>query len=356
LSPFAEPVAALLMALERAPDAASWHEVFRHRYRQLHGQLHGQLPMHSGPGTPSEIFESAACTARAVCAPCLPLGMALIMHLYPLCALRCVPLPWLSTAHRRRAELLSRIDGEGLILANAGSERARGEPVPLTVTRAGHDLLIDGTFDYVSLAHVADLVLFCAPAAGGQGTVFCAADLRAESVNIGETRFPGSMRLSDTCALTFRRHRVPRHRYIEVPTASALECLSHYQRSWFHLLLAEGYLARIEHLHLQHELPRSKDHLAGLNDLACLRQFALHLLDSTQPARAVPELARVTAAIKLRVSCLAQATADALRGRDETSAAELGYIRLQPTSDERILRSLDIIPWHAIHRSSAAHP
>ena len=37
--------------------------------------------------------------------------------------------------------------------------------------------------------------------------------------------------------------------------------------------------------------------------------------------------------------------------------AELGYIRLQPTSDERILRSIEAMPPpYAIHRSPAVHP
>ena len=44
--------------------------------------------------------------------------------------------------------------------------------------------------------------------------------------------------------------------------------------------------------------------------------------------------------MKLRISWHAQSTAAAIRGLDETAASELGYFRLQPTSDERILRSI----------------
>jgi alkylation response protein AidB-like acyl-CoA dehydrogenase len=345
-------VAALLAAVDRAPDADTFCEIFRHRFLKLRDEL----PLHPAGASAAVTFETAAQAARTVAGPCLPLGLAVVMHLYPLCALRSVPLPWLSPAHRRRAMLLCQIDSRGLILANAGSERAQGQQAPIDVTRRGDDVLIDGTFDYVSLAHVADLVLFSAPSGDGRSTVFCIADMRGDSVRIGEPRFPGAMQLSDTCSVTFEQHRVPQHRYIEVPTETALNCMSVYQRSWFHLLLAEGYLARIDHLREQYALPRAIDQLASLNELACLRKYALHLINDTQLARSVAELGRVSAAIKLRVSWMAQATAQALRGLDDTAAQELGYIRLQPTSDERILRSIEIMaPPCSTRRSSSAH-
>jgi hypothetical protein len=353
LSPSIDPVAALLAAVDRAPDADTWRETFRHRFLALRDELR----LHPAGDSAAATFEAAAQAARTVSGPCLPLGLAVVMHLYPLCALRSVPLPWLSAAHRRRAMLLCQIDSRGLILANAGSERSQATAAPVDVTRRGDDVLIDGTFDYVSLAHVADLVLFSAPSADGRSTVFCIADMHGDSVRIGESRFPGAMQLSDTCSVTFENHRVPQSRYIEVPTETALNCMSVYQRSWFHLLLSEGYLARIEHLHEQYALPRPVDQLASLNELACLKKYALHLINDTQLPRSVAELGRLTSAIKLRVSWMAQATANVLRGRDDAAAQELGYIRLQPTSDERILRSIEVMtPRYSTHRSPTAHP
>ncbi len=343
---------ALLTAVDRAPDADTWRETFRHQFLKLREEL----PLHPAGDSPAETFAIAAEVSRTVAGPCLPLGLAVVMHLYPLCALRCVPLPWFSAAGRRRAHLLCQIDSRRLVLANAGSERGQGAHAPMTVTRQGDALLVDGTFDYVSLAHVADLVLFSTPAAEGRTTVFCIADMRADSVSIGESRFPGAMQLSDTCSITFRQHRVPQNRYIEVPNETALNCMSVYQRSWFHLLLAEGYSARIEHLHEQYELPRPVDQLASLNELDCLKQYAVHLLNDAQFPKSVAELGRVTAAIKLRVSWMAQATANALRGRDDAAATELGYIRLQPTSDERILRSFESMDRYAIRRTASARP
>ena len=206
----------------------------------------------------------------------------------------------------------------------------------ITLTRDG--LRIDGTYPYMSLANVADVALFSAPL--GNGTVFCAADLRRESVSIGASPFTGSMRLSDTCPVRFQNHRVARSRYLIVPTDSVYNCIAQYQRSWFHLLLTEGFLARIDHLHEHWDVARSAEELASLQELACLREYSLRLLDTAASPGAVESLARVTAAMKLRVSWLAQATATASRGLDDAAASELGYIRRQPPSDDNVLRRL----------------
>jgi hypothetical protein len=234
--------------------------------------------------------------------------------------------------------LLRAIDRGSLILANAGSERATGAHAPVTLTRAGDGVRVDGTYEYMSLAHAADIVMFSAPLAGSPYTAFCAADLRGDSVSIGPSRFEGSMKLSDTCSVTFEHHRVPSHRYILIPNEGALNCMAHYQRSWFQLLLGESYRARIEHLQCRWDLPQPAEQIASLNELARLREYAVRLLDEAATPRAVESLSRVTAAMKLRISWHAQAIAAALKGIDE-SAGELGYLRLQPTSDERILSS-----------------
>ena len=103
--------------------------------------------------------------------------------------------------------------------------------------------------------------------------MFCAADLRGDSVRIGGGKFNGSMRLSDTCSVTFDNHRVPADRSIEIPSESALQCMAQYQRSWFQLLLGESYLARIEHLHRAVESAALRaSNRASLNELAFLRE------------------------------------------------------------------------------------
>jgi len=322
--------------MSRAPEDAGWRFAYRHGFRELRAELN----LHPAESTAAATFAAAAQTARSVAADCLPLGIAIVMHLYPLCALRCVPLPWWSAASLRRTRLLHAIDRRSLILANAGSERAAGAHAPVELTRTRDGICVNGTYDYVSLAHVADIVLFSAPLAGSACTLFCAADLRSDSVRIGDSRFGGSMRVSDTCSVTFDNHHVPTDRCVVVPDESSLGCMTQYQRSWFQLLLGESYLARIERLQRQWEVPRSPAEIVSLNEVSLLKEYSLRLFDEAASSCAVDRLSRVTAALKLRISWMAQTTAARLRNLDEAAASELGFFRRQPTSDERILRSI----------------
>jgi hypothetical protein len=337
LSPSTD-IAELVACLADAPDDIAWRGAFRHGF----GRLRSQLPLHPAERRPAAVFEAATQTARRVAERCLPLAIGLVMHLYPLCALRCVPLPWWSAAGMRRSRLLRDIDTRMLILANAGSERRTGAHAPVTLTASPEGLRVDGTYDYVSLADVADLVLFSAPLAGSDQAIFCVAELAGPSVRVGPSRFSGSMKLSDTCPVHFENHLVPPDHFLVVPHEAAHKCMTQYQRSWFQLLLGEAYLARIEGLHRRWDLPRNGERTASLNELSLLKSYALHLLDDVSRPGAVESLSRVTAAIKLRISRHAQATAAAIQARDETAATELGYLQRQPTSDDRILESLRV--------------
>jgi hypothetical protein len=327
----------------------------REAYREGFGRLRSQLEMYPVSGRqPSVVFESAAHTASTLAASCLPLGIAVAMHLYPLCVLQCMPLPLLSLARFQRAMLLRTIRNRSLILANAGGERTRGGDHSLVARPDAEGIRIDGTFEYMSLATVADVVLFKARLADTNSTVLCAADLRADSVRIGGWRFSGSMRLSDTSTVTFAGHRVPHGRYVLVADDEVLRCTSDYQRCWFHLFLADMYLARLERLHHVWGLPRSAEEIMSLNELSQLREYALRLLDDFSSGSDIQPLKKTTSAMKLRVSQMAQSTMASLRGREDgaptdaqrlrADASELGYIKSQPTADEIILRSIGVPP------------
>jgi hypothetical protein len=325
----------------------------REAYREGFARLRSRLELYPAQGRhASATFESAAHTAKTLAAGCLPLGIAVAMHLYPLCVLQCMPLPLLSFARFQRAILLRTIRNRSLILANAGGERTRGAEHSLVAHVDGDSVRIDGTFDYMSLASVADVVFFKARLGHSTGTVLCAADLRAESVRIGSARFTGSMGLSDTSSVTFTAHRVPHGRYVLAPDDEALRCTSDYQRCWFHLFLADMYLARLDRLHRVWGLERTAEQIMSLNELSRLREYALRLLDDFSPGPDLEALKRTTSAMKLRVSSMAQATTAALRGlaavapaeapRLQADASELGYIGSQPTADEVILRSIGV--------------
>jgi hypothetical protein len=335
-------------------DAARDESAAREAYREGFNRLRSQLELYPVSGQPASVtFESAAKTARRLAASCLPLGLAVAMHLYPLCVLQCMPLPRLSLARFRRAGLLRTIRKRSLILANAGSDRTRGPHESLVARHDARGIRIDGTFEYMSLATVANLVFFKARLANSQSTVLCAADLRSDSVRIGSWRFPGSMRLSDTSSVRFDGHLVPRGRYLLVADDDVLRCTLDYQRCWFHLFLSDIYLARLERLHLVRELPRSPEQMIGLNELSRLREYALRLLDDFSPGSDVQPLTQTTSAMKLRVSLMAQSTMATLRRLAELTpsdaeqlraeASELSYIKSQPTADEMILRGIGVL-------------
>jgi hypothetical protein len=344
-------VAEFIERMSGAGDGPAAREAYREGFKRLRSQL--EIYPVSGRHA-SVIFESAAKTARSLAASCLPLGIAVAMHLYPLCVLQCIPLPLLSFARFQRAMLLRRIRNRSLILANAGSERSRGANHSLVARQDAGGIRIDGTFEYMSLASVADVVFFKARLANSKCTALCAADLRVDSVRIGGWRFSGSMRLSDTSPVTFAGHRVPHGRYVLVADDEVLRCASDYQRCWFHLFLAEVYLARLERLHEVWGLRRSAEQIMSLNEVSQLRGYALRLLDDFSSGSDIQPLKQTTSAMKLRVSLMAQSTMTSLRRREDLTpadaqqlradASELCYIKSQPTADETILRSIGVLP------------
>jgi hypothetical protein len=341
------PVTEFIERMNVAGDGPAAREAYRDGFNLLRSQLE-MYPV-SGRHA-SVVFESAAKTARNVAAGCLPLGIAVAMHLYPLCVLQCIPMPLLSFARFQRAMLLRAIRNRSLVLANAGGERTQGVQHCVLARQDAEGIRIDGTFEYLSLASVADVVFFKARLGDGNCTVLCAADLRADSVRIGEWRFSGSMRLSDTSSVTFTRHRVPHGRYVVVADDAVVRWTSDYQRCWFHLFLAEVYLARLERLHRVRGLPRSAEQILSLNELSRLREYALRLLDDFSSGSDTQPLNKTTSAMKLRVSLMAQSTMASLRAREgltpadarqlRAEANELRYIKSQPTADDIILRSI----------------
>jgi hypothetical protein len=343
------PVMEFLERMNGAGDGPAARAAYGEGFRRLRSRLE-MYPVSGQPA--SVVFESAARTIRTLAAGCLPLGIAVAMHLYPLCVLQCMPLPLLSVARFQRAMLLRTIRRRSLILANAGSERARGTNDSLVARQEPEGIRIDGTFEYMSLATVADIVLFKAQLANSTRTVLCAADLRADTVRIGGWRFSGSMRLSDTSSVTFTGHRIPHGRYVLVADDEVLRCTSDYQRCWFHLFVADIYLARLERLHHVWGIRPSAEQIMSLNELSQLRGYALRLLDEFSPRSDVQALKKTTSAMKLRVSLMAQSTMASLRAREDLTpadagqlradASELRFIRSQPTADDIILRSIGV--------------
>src|SRR5688572_11964024 len=199
LSPPTDRIEDLVADATLAPDDMAWREAFRRGFAGLRANLH----LHPADSTAAGTFEAAAATARDVAVNCLPLGIAIVMHLYPLCVLRCVPLPWWRRGALRRSRLLRIIDTRALILSNAGSERTTAARAPVILTRTHDGIRVDGTYAYVSLANVADLVRFGAPLADSNPNVFFPAVLRGESVATAGGRFDGRRRPSAPVRVPF---------------------------------------------------------------------------------------------------------------------------------------------------------
>lgn len=328
---------------ERVADTAD-ERAARHAYRRSFNRLRSQLSLYPSGSRPSHVFASAAATACSLGVTCLPLAIAVAMHLYPFCVLQCVPIPLLSVARLKRAVLLRTIRRRALLLANTGSERIHATTTALIATRAADGVYINGRCEYLSLSSIADIVLFKAELADTNHTVLCAADLRARSVRVGPWKFRGAMELSDTSSVTFVDHRVPNGHYLIVRDHAELGCISDYQRAWFHLFIAEIYLARVEHLRGICRLPGTAEHSLNRAEAARLRRQSLQLLDEYSIGTDVGPLTRTTAALKLRASMMSQTTAAALRSRGLAEEADgLGYIRSQPTPDEKILRGFGVL-------------
>ena len=85
-------VTEFLERMNGASDGPAARDVYREGFRRLRSQLE-MYPVSGRPA--SVVFESAAQTASSLAAFCLPLGIAVAMHLYPLCVLQCMPLPLL---------------------------------------------------------------------------------------------------------------------------------------------------------------------------------------------------------------------------------------------------------------------
>lgn len=316
---------------------------FRNEFRVLASHLRLYPPVGARP---SEVFEVLAGQARRVASVSLPLAIALSMHWYPLCALKCAPLPLFSRARVQRAWLLQQVKAQGLIIANAGSDRAVGDQEPVIARRVSEGFRLRGTYEYMSLASVADRVLMKARLQDEGRELLCVARLRDPSVRVGAWRFPGSMRLSDTASVSFEDHLVPSRYCVVPPRPSAVQCLSNYQRSWFHLFIADAYVARVERLHLARGIPLAAQQRVERNEVAHLRAYCLSLLDDL---RVHPDrLLLATSTLKLRSSCFAQSASTVFErigleqgdGPLQAHAKELLFIARQPTADQKIVEML----------------
>jgi hypothetical protein len=342
---FEQRIANFVTAINAAGSELQSRELFRLGMPGLASQLRMYPPAGQSP---SNVYQEISCEARRVASVCLPLAIALSMHWYPLCALQCASLSPFSLARIQRALLLRRVRANRLIIANAGSDRAADAQEPVIATRVRQGVYLRGTYQYMSLASVADVVLMKARLEEDGRELLCVADLRCSTARTGSWRFNGSMCLSDTASVTFDDHLVPHGRYLLLPQTDVVQCFSDYQRSWFHLLIGNVYLARVERLYLEHRIEVTSEDRIERNEIAHLRAYCLRLLDDFAAQRDAGRLLLATSTLKLRISRLARSAAAglyqiAIQKGDvalRSHAAELEFLQRQPTADHKIIASL----------------
>ncbi|MEK6152416.1 acyl-CoA dehydrogenase family protein [Flavobacteriaceae bacterium 3-367] len=175
----------------------------------------------------------------------IPVAVALSMHYYMLAALAAYPLSKKSTSYWKREMLLAKIKKERLLIANTGSVRTfkdTAENSGILARKEKGYYTIQGKAPFMSLAGVADYVVFAAELPSGEKAVFFV-PLDNDQIEFEHTAFGDSMQGSFTKAVKFKNLRVGHANVLSLPDSQASNCeILVYQRAWFQALIPAPYL------------------------------------------------------------------------------------------------------------------
>lgn len=171
-------------------------------------------------------------------------GVGAAMHLYMLTAFATMPLSDAALAERRAA-FIDIVRRQRLLIANTGSDScyrsdnaAQSAAVAVPVD-GGYR--VNGAKTFLSLADVADLVLFTAEIPGG-GLSFFIAPLNCPSIRIGPPHFDAAFPLH-TCSVHFDNLIVPDAMTLAARGGDDTNRLAHaFQRALFQSLISAVYL------------------------------------------------------------------------------------------------------------------
>lgn len=175
----------------------------------------------------------------------IPVSVALSMHYYMVAALAAYPLSKKSTSFWKREMLLAKIRKERLLIANTGSVRTfkdKAGNTGIQVRRDKDGYIIQGKAPFMSLAGVADYVVFSAQLPSSESMVFLV-PLNSDQIEFEHTAFGDSMQGSFTKAVKFKNLRVTHANVLSLPDTQATDCeILVYQRTWFQALIPAPYL------------------------------------------------------------------------------------------------------------------
>ncbi|MEL6916572.1 MAG: acyl-CoA dehydrogenase family protein [Bacteroidota bacterium] len=191
------------------------------------------------------VYDACFKTLHAIGEVSIPVAVALSMHYYVLASMASYPFSKTSKEYWKREMLLHQIKKEGLIIANTGSVRTYtnvSEHKGVTVQRKDGKYLVNGKTPFMSLAGVADYLVFTAELSQGKKAVFFVPS-NSEGIYFQDSVFGETMEGSFTKAVSFKDLEVSNAHVLTLDTSEETKCeLLIYQRSWFQALVPAPYL------------------------------------------------------------------------------------------------------------------
>ena len=175
----------------------------------------------------------------------IPVSVALSMHYYVLASIATYPFKKTSPQYWKREILLNKIKKERLFIANTGSVRTYDNVLgnkALNAMKEKDNYIVYGEAPFMSLAGIADYLVFTAELSdGGKAVFFVASD--NTQIEFTDTAFGDTMRGSFTKSVKFKNLRVPVSNVIKLDSHTKEQSeLLIYQRSWFQALVSAPYL------------------------------------------------------------------------------------------------------------------
>lgn len=175
----------------------------------------------------------------------IPVSVALSMHYYVLASIATYPFKKTSPQYWKREILLNKIKKERVFIANTGSIRTYdnvSENKGILAMKEKDNYIVYGRAPFMSLAGIADYLVFTAELSDGGKAVFFAASDNAQ-IEFTDTVFGDTMLGSFTKSVKFKNLRVPVSNIIKLDTQTKEQSeLLIYQRSWFQALVSAPYL------------------------------------------------------------------------------------------------------------------
>ncbi|MDB5937225.1 MAG: hypothetical protein JWQ01_4569 [Massilia sp.] len=195
---------------------------------------------------PSELLRRSFDTAMMIGAQSVPIGIATVMHLYMLGAMATFPT-------RDRESLFKRETIFGLIrdhqwlVANSGSDMQvrsdNASNASMVAERVADGICFSGHKTFVSLATVADLLVFTATEKGTGSLLSMFALLRGiDGIRFENAPFPAFLSETGTRSVVMERLVLPLENMISGGRTVAFEHAHAFQRMWFSALIPAVYL------------------------------------------------------------------------------------------------------------------